>query len=37
MIVEIAVATNTAPGQWWDADDATLATVVEVLAEAGGS
>jgi len=33
MIVEIAVATSTAPAQWWGEDDATLATVVAVLEE----
>jgi len=33
MIVEIAIATRTAPGDWWDEDDATLATALDVLAE----
>ncbi len=33
MIVEIAVATQTAPADWWDEDDATLATVLDVLDE----
>ena len=31
--MEIAVATMTAPAQWWDETDATLATVIEVLEE----
>jgi hypothetical protein len=34
MIVAIALATHTAPGDWWDEDDATLATALELLAEA---
>lgn len=32
MIVELAVATNTAPADWWGEDDATLATALDVLA-----
>ena len=28
MIVQIALATGTAPSAWWDEDDATLATVM---------
>jgi hypothetical protein len=31
--VEIAIATNTAPRDWWEEDDATLATVLDVLQE----
>ena len=31
MIVELAIATNTAPSQWRDEDDATIATAVEIL------
>ncbi len=33
MIVEIAVATGTHPGPWFLEDEATIATVVEVLHE----
>ena len=33
MICAIAVATGTAPASWWDEDDATLATVIELLEE----
>lgn len=33
MICSIAVATSTAPSQWWDEDDATLATVIQLLEE----
>jgi len=33
MIVQIALATMTAPRDWWDEDDATLATALELLAE----
>lgn len=33
MIVAIALATSTAPAQWWGEDDATLATALELLAE----
>jgi hypothetical protein len=29
--VELAVATHTAPRDWYDEDDATLATALEVL------
>jgi len=32
MIVELAIATRTAPADWWAEDDATLATAVQVLA-----
>ena len=35
MIVAIALATRTAPAQWWDEDDATLATVLELLEAEG--
>lgn len=31
MIVQIALATSTAPRDWRDEDDATLATVLELL------
>jgi hypothetical protein len=31
LICEIAVATNTAPSQWWDEPADVLATVVEIL------
>jgi hypothetical protein len=31
LICEIAVATQTAPSQWWDEDAEALATVVELL------
>jgi hypothetical protein len=33
MIVEIAIATNTAPRDWWDEDDRTLATALAILDE----
>jgi hypothetical protein len=29
--VELAIETRTAPGQWADADDATIATALDVL------
>jgi hypothetical protein len=29
--VELAVATHTAPADWYDEDDATIATALEVL------
>lgn len=32
MIVEIAVATGTAPAAWWNESDQVLATVLDVLA-----
>jgi hypothetical protein len=32
MIVEIALASRTAPADWWGEDDATLATAIAVLA-----
>ena len=32
MICQIALATMTAPRDWWGEDDATLATVIELLA-----
>jgi hypothetical protein len=32
-VCEIAVATNTAPRDWWDEDDETLATVIDILDE----
>ena len=31
MIVAVALATMTHPDQWWGTDDATLATVLELL------
>lgn len=31
MIVEIALASQTAPADWWDEDDTTLATALDVL------
>lgn len=31
MIVEIALASRTAPRDWWNEDDATLATAIEIL------
>jgi hypothetical protein len=33
MIVDLALATETAPSQWWDEDDATLATALTLLEE----
>ena len=30
-MVELAVATSTSPADWWDEDDATLATALEVV------
>ena len=33
MIVEIALATNTAPRDWFDEDDETIATALVVLYE----
>lgn len=33
MIVELALATQTAPRDWWHEDDATIATALTVLAE----
>ena len=31
LICEIAIATETAPSQWWDETAETLATVLELL------
>jgi len=31
--VELAVATNTAPRDWWDEPDGVLATALDVLAD----
>lgn len=31
--MSLAIATNTAPSQWWTEDDATIATAVDLLAE----
>jgi hypothetical protein len=33
-VVEIAVATQTAPADWWDEPDEVLATVLDVLEKA---
>jgi hypothetical protein len=33
MIVALALATQTAPAQWWGEDDATIATAIEILEE----
>jgi len=33
MIVAIAIATQTAPADWWEEDDATIATALELLHE----
>ena len=33
MIVELAIATQTAPGDWWGEDDETIATALAVLEE----
>jgi hypothetical protein len=33
MIVAIALATSTAPRDWWDEDDATIATALDLLHE----
>lgn len=33
MIVAIAIATSTAPRDWWDEDDATIATALAILQE----
>lgn len=33
MIVELALATQTAPSQWWHETDETLATAIAVLKE----
>jgi uncharacterized protein YaeQ len=33
MIVELAIATQTAPEQWRHEDDATIATAIDVLAK----
>jgi len=33
MIVSLAIATNTAPADWWDEDDATIATAWTLLEE----
>ena len=30
----VALATHTAPRDWWDESDATLATALEIIAEA---
>jgi len=33
MIVELALATETAPSSWWDEDEATIATALQLLTE----
>ncbi|HKE75220.1 MAG TPA: hypothetical protein VKB57_16480 [Acidimicrobiales bacterium] len=33
MIVELALATRTAPADWWDEDDAVIATAIDILDE----
>lgn len=33
LIVELAVATHTPPSAWWDEDERTIYTAVEVLSE----
>jgi hypothetical protein len=33
MIVDLALATMTHPDQWWNTDDATIATALEILDE----
>ena len=33
LIVAVALATHTAPADWWAESDATLATALEILAE----
>jgi len=33
LIVEIAIATNTAPRDWWDESDEVIATALDVLNE----
>jgi hypothetical protein len=33
LICEIAVATQTAPREWWEEETATLATVIAILEE----
>lgn len=35
MIVALALATHTAPGDWWLEDDATIATALELLEAEG--
>ena len=34
MIVELAIATQTAPSAWWDESDAVLSTALDVLDQA---
>jgi hypothetical protein len=33
VIAEIAVATNTHPGPWWQESEETVLTVLEILAD----
>lgn len=33
MIVALAIATSTAPADWWEEDDATIATALDILHE----
>jgi len=34
MIVALAIATHTHPDQWWETDDITLATAIDILRDA---
>jgi hypothetical protein len=34
MIISIALASRTSPRDWWDEDDATLATAIELITRA---
>lgn len=36
-MVEVALATRTAPSQWWGESDATLMTAVQLLEEQGAA
>jgi len=33
LIVEIAIATHTAPRDWWDEEDEVIATALQILDE----
>ena len=33
MIVDLALASGTSPADWWEEDDATLATALDILQE----
>lgn len=37
MIVEIALATHTAPRDWWGEDDRILATAIDILDDIANS